>query len=267
MVDVLQGVSISTEQIGQNTAQATSQAGLLFMLVLCGLIIVSILGFFLYRRKFNIDIIHIPSNGQPVLTGLKGRDYFTGKGKEYRFKIWRAKSHKIKYSEESVKPADITVHKLVNGKLRRLMWTSTDSNGNLVPIKVSPELMSYEIKRIDDKGVEQTEVVKTTVLRSKYSDVDVSWLQMGRDKWAHIFKNEDKMIFWGLIIVGLIMLLALGSFLWGVNKNAEIATTNQEIAGEQAKSNALLVETLCIITEKCANSTGTTTPFNSIIST
>jgi len=141
----------------------------------------------------------------------------------------------------------------------------SDSNGMLVPIKLTPDVMQYSVKRIDDDGKEQTEIVSTRVLKAKYNDVDVSWLQMERNKWSTIFKNQDKMVFWGLIIVGFIMLLALGSFMWGVNKNAEVAETNQLIAIEQAKSNALIVDTLCLITEKCLNSTTTTQSFNSVI--
>jgi len=258
-------ISTGLDQFGQQANQAATAGAFFMLVVLLGLLFVGIIAFFIYKRSFNIDIIFVPFNDQPVMTGLKGKDYFTGKGKEYRFKIWSARRHKIKYNEEAVEPNHITIHKTINGKIRRLIWMGSDSNGMLVPIKITPDVLKYTVKTIDDEGRERSDEVSTRVLKAKYNDVDVSWLQMERNKWSTIFKNQDKMVFWGLIIVGFIMLLALGSFMWGVNKNAEVAETNQLIATEQAKSNALIVETICLVTEKCLNTSSTTQSFNSVI--
>lgn len=262
-------VSQFTDGFAQSAAQTTQTATLIMLLLLVMGLIIGIIAFFLYKKKFDIDVIFIPNNEEPMMTGLKGRDYFTGKGKDYRFKIWGAKRLKLKYNEEAIEPQHITIHKTTNGKIRRLLWMTADSTGMLIPTRIEPTLVSQVIKSIDDEGKEVTQTVTSKVLRAKYTDIDVSWIQMEKDKWTNIFNPKGKEIMWMFVIICVAMLLCLGGFLWGVNKNAKIAETNAAIATEQARSNALIAESLCVITEKCLNSTvtGVGQPFNTIITT
>ena len=253
----------------QGAQQTASTFTLVMLIILLGGIIGGIVFYFVYKSKFNIDVILVPFNDQPILTGLKARDYFV-KGKDYRFKIWSAKRHKIKYNEESIEPSQITIHKTANGKIRRLIFMTQDSNGLLVPMKVRPENLTYVVKKIDEKtGENREETVKTAVLQAKYGDVDEAWSSVEQDKWSNIFKPRDSQLLWGFVILCVLVVLALGGFLWGVNKNAEVAETNMAIVQEQAKSSALVIEAICIATEKCLNSTNPSTgqPFNSIIVT
>lgn len=262
-------VSTITDGFANSAAQATQTGGLIMLIILCMMIIFGIVGFIIYKRKFDIDVIYMPMNDEPMMTGLKARDYFTGKGKDYRFKIWGAKRLKIKYNEEAIEPQHITIHKTTNGKIKRLMIMTSDSSGMMIPSKIVPDLVSQIVHRIDAEGKEVKETIVSRVLRAKYTDIDVSWLQMEKDKWTNIFNPKSKEIMWMFIIIAVLMVLCLGGFLWGVNKNAKVAETNAGIASEQARSNALIAETLCVITEKCLNSTvgGVQQPFNSIITT
>lgn len=254
--------------VGAGAAQSANTAFFFMILFLLMGIVAGIIAFFVYRSRFNIDIIIMPFNGQPTLTGVKARDYFV-KGKDYRFKIWAAKRLKLKYNEEAIEPSQVTIHKTANGKVRRLIFMSMDSSGMLVPITVQPETLAYTLRKIGDDGKEVETLVKTSVVRAKYGDVDEAWGSVEKDKWTSIFRPKDAQMMWGFIVICALVVLALGGFLWGVNKNAEVAETNQQIASEQARSNALIVETLCVITEKCLNSTNPQTgqPFNSIIVT
>lgn len=253
------------------TSGAAQSANVTFFFMLLFLLLAVVFGiiaFFVYKAKFNIDLIIIPFNGQPTLTGVKARDYFV-KGKDYRFKIWAAKRLKLKYNEESIEPSQISIHKKANGKVRRLIFMSMDSSGMLVPITVMPETLAYTLRKIGDDGKETEELVKTTVARAKYGDVDEAWGSVEKDKWTSLFRPNDKQFMWGFVILCCLVVLALGAFLWGINKNAEVAESNLAVASQQARSNALMVESLCVITEKCVNSTNPSTgqPFNSIIVT
>jgi len=265
MVEVTQ-LTQGFAESATRTAQTTT---LIMVLLLFLFLIFGIIAFFIYKAKFNIDVIYMPMNDEPMMTGLKARDYFTGKGKDYRFKIWGAKRLKLKYNEEAIEPQHITIHKTTKGKIRRLMWMTSDSSGMLIPSKVIPDLVSQTIKRIDDSGKEVSETIVSRILRAKYTDIDVSWIQVEKDKWVNIFRPKDKQMMWMFIVIAVLMTLCLGGFLWGVNKNAKVADTNLAIASEQSRSNALLAETLCVVTQKCLNQTvgGVQQPFNSIITT
>lgn len=263
-------VEVSTMFAGVTTGaqQAAGTATMIMMLLFLLAVIGGIIALFVYKSKFNIDIVIVPFNDQPVLTGLKARDYFV-KGKDYRFKIWGAKRLKIKYNEESIEPSNISIHKTASGKVRRLIWMTQDSTGLLVPMKMKPEMITYTLRKLDDKGVEVIETVRSPVLQAKYGDVDEAWSSVETSKWTNIFKPQDKTVTWMLVIIAVLMVLSIGANLWGVNKNAQVSETNLQIASEQARSNALMVESLCVITEKCLNSTQAPRgqPFNSIIVT
>jgi len=266
MVEVTQ----FTQGFTQGVSNTTATAGLIMIIILLFLLIGGIIAFFIYKRKFNIDVIYLPFNDEPMMTGLKARDYFTGKGKDYRLKIWGARRLKIKYNEEAIEPSHITIHKTTNGKIKRLMWMTSDSSGMLIPSRVVPDVVVQSVTRLDGDGKEVVEKVSSRVLRAKYTDNDVSWLAMEKEKWSNIFRPKDKQIMWMFIIIAVLMVLCLGGFLWGVNKNGEVAETNLAIASEQARSNGLLAETICVVTEKCLNSTvdgRPQQPFNTIITT
>jgi len=263
-------ISQFTEGFAQSASAATNATGLIMIIILLMMLIAGMIAFFVYRSKFNIDVIYLPFNDEPMMTGLKARDYFTGKGKDYRLKIWGARRLKIKYNEEAIEPSHITIHKTTNGKIKRLMWMTSDSSGMLIPSRVVPDIVVQTVTKIDEAGKEVTEKVSSRVLRAKYTDNDVSWLAMEKEKWSNIFRPKDKQMMWMFVIIAVLMVLCLGGFLWGVNKNAQVADTNLEIANQQAQSNALLADTLCVVTEKCLNSTTTGRPqqsFNSIITT
>lgn len=252
------------------SAQASGQMIFFVMTILLLLgVVMGVIAFMLYKRKFNIDIIYIPFNDEPIMTGLKARDYFVN-GKDYRFKIWSAKRHKIKYNEEAIEPVHVRIHKTADGKIRRLIWMTSDSSGMLIPANLKPDLVTQVFKKISDDGKEFEEKVTSRVIRAKYTDNDVSWLAMEKDKWINIFRPKDKQMMWIFVVMCVLMLLTVGAFLWGVKKNADVADTNLVIASEQARSNALMVESLCVITQKCLNSTNSGQPgqpFNTIITT
>jgi hypothetical protein len=258
-----------TAGFAQGASNATATAGIIMIIILLFMVIGGILAFFIYKKKFNIDVIYLPFNDEPMMTGLKARDYFTGKGKDYRLKIWGARRLKIKYNEEAIEPSHITIHKTTNGKIKRLMWMTSDSSGMLIPSKVVPDIVVQTVTKINEEGKEVTEKVSSRVLRAKYTDNDVSWLAMEKEKWSNIFRPKDKQMMWMFVVIAVLMVMCLGGFLWGVNKNAQVAETNLAIAGEQARSNGLLAETICVVTEKCINNTNPQTgiPFNTIITT
>lgn len=252
----------------QGAGQAANTTFFILLLFLLLAIIGAAMAFIIYKKKFNIDIIIIPFNGQPTLTGIKARD-FSGKGKAYRFKIWSAKRLKLKYNEEAIEPSQISIHRTANGRVRRLIFMSMDSTGMLVPITVQPETVVYTLRKINTEGKEVEEIVKSNIIRAKYGDVDEAWSSVEGDKWTSLFRPNDKQFMWGFIILCVLIVLALGGFLWGVNKSAEVAESNLAIAQEQARSNGLLAETLCVVTQKCLNNTDARTgqPFNSLIVT
>jgi hypothetical protein len=131
-------------------------------------------------------------------------------------------------------------------------------------------MIVQSVTRIGEDGREFTEKISSRVLRAKYTDNDVSWLAMEKEKWTNIFRPKDKQIMWMFVVIAVTMVLSLGGFLWGVNKNADVAESNLAIASQQATSNAIIAETLCVITEKCLNNTesrGIQQPFNTIITT
>jgi hypothetical protein len=264
---------VEVTQLTQGFAESAARSGqvtaFIMIILLFLFLIFGIIAFFIYKAKFNIDVIYMPMNDEPMMTGLKARDYFTGKGKDYRFKIWGAKKLKLKYNEEAIEPQHISIHKTTKGKIRRLLWMTSDTSGMLIPSKVVPDLVTQVVRRINEEGKEVEEKIVSRVLRAKYTDIDVSWLQMEKDKWINIFRPKDKQMMWMFIVIAVLMTLCLGGFLWGVNKNANVSETNLAIATQQSNSNALLAETLCVVTQKCLNNTvgGVQQPFNSIITT
>jgi hypothetical protein len=263
-------VTATLSTFGQSTANTLSTAGFFMVLILLLLVFMGIILFFVYKSKFNIDVVYVPFDGAPIMTGLKARDYFTGKGQEFRFKIWSAKRLKIKYREEAISPTLIQTVKTPNGRVKRLLWVTADSEGMLVPATVRPEMIVNISKKIDPvTGHEKTEENKSYVLKAKYTDLDEAWAQQETDKWGKLFNTTGKEQLWTLIIVCVCLILALGGFIWGINKNAQVAAANAESSSQISQASASIAELTCLLTEKCiSDDRGTPTqPFNRLIVT
>lgn len=220
-------MAVSTEAIGAGISAGVNTAGFIAFLILILLAIVGFIAFVIYRKSFNIDIILTRfGTGPDFRTGFKGKMYLTGKSNEYRFKIWNAKKHKLLYNKEAINPEDIYQHEDATKKVKQLLFLGYNSEGYLVPLRLTPEEYLYQKNEYDASGkIIGTKTYKTNVIKSQYQQVDVAWFATETEKWKNLFRPIDNNQMWMLIVVAVVVVLALGAFMYNSHLTAK-ATEN-----------------------------------------
>ncbi len=219
---------VDTTAVLQSFSDGVSQGSFILLIVLLLAVLFGLIGLILYKRSFKVDIIIVRlGNGAQFKTGLKGKFYIKGKGNEYRFKIFQARKHKLLYNEEAVTPENTTQEENFRGQIKQLVILSPNDQGYLTPMKLTPEMYSYQKKEFykDTTGAEKEKIVtvSTPVLKAKYGSVDVAWFATESNKYREMFDTRTLWDKWGLIIVACVMLLTLGAFMWNTSKNVEVA--------------------------------------------
>jgi len=223
-------------------------AGIIAVIIIGLAIIGGCIGFMLWRRTFNIDVIIVRfGNGTDFRTGLKGK-FILKKNKdgtkEWRFKIYNAKKHKLLYHQESISPENIYHHE-IRGRVGKMIYLAENSEGYLVPMEIKPKVYTYTQPVLDDNGKpvkdesgkikEQT--IETHVLKSAYSHVHTAWLSADREKIKQLYKKDDNMLLWMMLLFGFCFAVMVIAILYNGHKTTQ--AMEQFAIGSQSIADAM----------------------------
>lgn len=214
----------------------------LIAVIIFGLLVIGFaVGFMLYVRTFNVDVIIARfGNGTDFRTGLKGK-FILKKNKdgtkEWRFKIYNAKKHKLLYNEESINPENIYHHE-IKGRVGKMIYLGENSQGYLVPLDIKPQVYRYKQPVLNDEGKPIGEKeVETHVLKSAYSHVHTAWLSADREKIKQLYKKDDNMLLWMMLLFGFCCLVIGITIMYNGHKTTQ--AMEQFAIGSQAIADAM----------------------------
>lgn len=238
MVDpTLPTVGINTAALGAaaNKAGYSFAVVSLYLLVIFGLLI--LIAFIFYRKSFNIRVTVLDSNGILIKDDYRGKLNQVRPG-EFRFQIYKAKAHKLRYNQESLSPDDLVNDVNANGKISKRLFVTIDSEGQLVPVKLEFDKVrvakkdSYGLPVMDKNG--QLVYEDTTVVKAKVKQVDVAWYYKELDKSTEVFDARGFFDKNGWIILVICLVLTLGVFMYTAYKFGNAANKMGDVVQAQS---------------------------------
>lgn len=219
---------------GQAVNAGIYQVSLMFMviLIICG--VLGFIGFMMYKKTFNVGIMIFDNTKGGVLIrdGFRGK-YTQLRPGEFRFKIFDAKKYRFRYNQESLSPEDFYPDIAKNGKLRRKVILAYDTEGQLVPLRLSP--MKSLVAKLDVKGnpVRRDDgspvIEERNYLGAAVKQVDVAWYFKELDKIDELFDARSAFDRWGWVVLVACMILILGAFMYNSYKFGTAAANLLEV--------------------------------------
>lgn len=228
--------SIDTQAIGAaaNKGALYFATVSLYLLILLGGL--GLFAFLLYKKTFNIRITVLDSNGILVRDDYKGKLNQVRPG-EFRFQIYQAKRHKLRYNQESLSPDDLTNDVSARGKVSKRLFVTIDSEGQLVPLKIEfkkklvPVTDSTGLPMMKEDGTIEYE--ETTTAVAKVKQVDIAWFYKEYDKSGEVFDARSFFDKNGWLILVICLVLTLGVFLYTAYKFGAAATKMGDVVKAQ----------------------------------
>lgn len=199
--------------------------------------------YFLYRKSFNVKVTILDNSKAKTVgiiqDGLRGKMYQTRPG-EFRFKIFNARRHKIRYNQESITPEDFYMLRLKNNKVKMCLYMAYDSEGQLIPARF--ESIIHRKQVLDEKGnfVKDKNgnnvFVENASITALVKPVDVAWFYKEYDKESEIFDARSAFDKWGWLVLTICLILVLGAFLYTSYKFSDAAKSLADSSAILAKA-------------------------------
>lgn len=239
MVDVpigVGGVNTAAIQAAANKAGYGIALVSLYLMIIFGLI--ALVGFILYRKSFNIRVTVIDSNGILIRDDYRGKMNQVRPG-EFRFKIYKDKANKLRYNQESLSPDDLINDVNAKGKLSKRLFMTIDSEGQLVPIKITFDKLKVHVQDSAGNPVYDKQMKpvyeETTIARARVKQVDIAWYYKELDKSTEVFDARSFFDKNGWIILAICLALTLGVFMFTAYKFSSAASKMGDVVAAQSE--------------------------------